>query len=92
MILLRDLITEPCNCACLNLAPLRFQLINASRVKVVALRSRVFLRLVAEMCDWFLAQRIDIKFCVKLGKNANYCGAIPSEAYGREPVKISKCF
>jgi hypothetical protein len=36
----------------------------------VALISHVvFLRLVAEISDWFLQQRIDNKFCVKLGKN-----------------------
>jgi hypothetical protein len=42
-------------------------------VKVVALIRRVYLfvRLVAKMSDRFLEQEINIKFCVKLGKNAS---------------------
>jgi len=31
----------------------------------------VFLRLVGEMSDRFLEQRINTKFCVKLGNNAS---------------------
>jgi hypothetical protein len=40
-------------------------------MEVVALIRCVFLRLVAKIGDRFLAQRINIKFCVKLGKNAS---------------------
>jgi hypothetical protein len=38
----------------------------------------VFLRLVSEMSDTFLEQRINIKFCVKLGKNYKWhlCNAL----------------
>jgi hypothetical protein len=47
----------------------------------------VFLRLVAERRDRFLEHRINIKFCVKLGKNTSDIGAMLSEAYGGEAVK-----
>jgi hypothetical protein len=33
--------------------------------------------------------RINTKFCVKLGKNASYICALPSEAYGGEDTKKS---
>jgi hypothetical protein len=58
-------------CACFNLHQLRFQCINSSCVEVVALIRRVFLHLIAKMNYWFLEQQINIKFCVKLGKNAS---------------------
>jgi hypothetical protein len=42
----------------------------------------VFLCLVAKISDWFLEQQINIKFFVKLGKNASYTCALHSEAFG----------
>jgi predicted membrane-bound spermidine synthase len=60
MILLRDLKgAMRLVCACFNLHQLRFKLINASCVEVVALlyKTCVFLRLVAKMSDRFLEQR-----------------------------------
>jgi hypothetical protein len=36
------------------------------------------------MSDRFLEQQINIKFCVKLGKNANDISTTLSEAYGEE--------
>jgi len=50
----------------------------------------VFLRLVAKMSEWFLEERINIKFYVKLDKNASDTCAMLSEAYGEE-VMIT-CF
>jgi hypothetical protein len=41
------------------------------------------------MSDRFLEQRIDIKFCVKLGKNASDTCAMLSDAYGGEAMKMS---
>jgi len=38
-------------------------------VEVAAFIRCVFLCLISEMGDWFLEQRINIKFCVKLEKN-----------------------
>jgi len=61
-------------------------------VEAVAQIKRVFLRVVAKMSDRFLEQRINIKFCVKLEKNASDPCAMLSEAYGGEAVKKSKCF
>jgi hypothetical protein len=50
----------------------------------------MFLCLVKKrVTDRFLEQRIDIKFFVKLGKNANGIYAILSEAYEGEPVVMS---
>jgi hypothetical protein len=40
----------------------------------------------------FLEQQINIKFCVKLVKNASNICAVVSEAYGGEAMKKSKCF
>jgi hypothetical protein len=40
----------------------------------------------------FLEQRIDIKFCVKLGKNASDTCAELSEAYGGEALRQSSVF
>jgi hypothetical protein len=59
-------------------------------VENVALIRRLFLHLVTEMSDRFLEQRINIKFCVKLGKNASGTCVMLSEAYGREAM--IKCF
>jgi hypothetical protein len=39
------------------------------------------------MSDWFLEQRINIKFCVTSGRNASDTCAMLSEAYGGEAVK-----
>jgi hypothetical protein len=39
--------------------------------------------------DRFLEQRINIKFCVKLGKNASDTFEMLSVAYGGEAVKKS---
>jgi len=47
----------------------------------------VVLRRAVKMSDRFLEQRIDIKFCVKLGKNASDTCAMLSKAYGGEAVK-----
>jgi hypothetical protein len=52
----------------------------------------VFLRLVVKMSDRFLEQRIDIKFCVQLGKNASGICEMLSEAYGGEAMKMSRVF
>jgi hypothetical protein len=40
----------------------------------------------------FLDQRINIKFCVNLGKNASDTCTMLSEAYGEEAVKKSSVF
>jgi hypothetical protein len=58
--------------ACFNLHQLRFQRINASDVEVVALIRRVYLYVSSQkrVMDRFLEQRINIRFHVKLGKNA----------------------
>jgi len=47
----------------------------------------VFLCLIAKMSDWFLEQRINIKLCVKLGKNANDTCAMISNVYAVEAMK-----
>jgi len=47
----------------------------------------LFLRLVAKMSDRFPEQRIDIKYCVKLGKNASDTCAVLYEALKGEAVK-----
>jgi len=44
----------------------------------------MILRLVAEMSDLYLEQYINIKFCVKLGKDASDTCAMFFEAYGGE--------
>jgi hypothetical protein len=69
---------------------LRFQLINANYIEVVALIKTVFLRLVAKRGDRFLEQRIKITFCEKLGKNATDTCAMLSEAYGGIAMKKSR--
>jgi uncharacterized metal-binding protein len=46
----------------------------------------VYLRLVAEISDRFLKQRIKIKFCVKVGKNASETCAVLSDTYGGEKL------
>jgi hypothetical protein len=61
---------------------------NVSATEVVALIRRVFLSLVGKMSVRFLEQRINIKFCVKLGKNASDTCAMLSEAYGGEAMKM----
>jgi hypothetical protein len=48
-----------------------------------------FLRLVAELSDLFLGQRIYIKFCVKLGNNASDTCAMLSKSYGGEAMRKS---
>jgi hypothetical protein len=55
----------------------------------VALIIRVFLRFFAKMSDQFLEQQINLKFCVKLGKNASDTCAMLFEAFGTEAVKKS---
>jgi hypothetical protein len=52
----------------------------------------VFQRLVAEMSDLFLEQRTNMKFCVKLEKNARDTYAVLSKAYGGEGAGISWVF
>jgi predicted secreted protein len=59
-------------------------------MKVVALIKRLFLRLVTEISDRFSEERINVKFCVKFGKNASDTCAVISETYGGEDKK--KCF
>jgi len=49
----------------------------------------VFLCIVTKMRDQFLEQRININFCVKLGKNASDTYAMLSMAYGGEAMKRS---
>jgi hypothetical protein len=44
------------------------------------------------MNDRFLEQRIKIKFCAKLGKNASDTCAMLFKAYGREAMKKSSVF
>jgi hypothetical protein len=44
------------------------------------------------MSDRFLEQRINIKFCVKLGKTASDTCAMLSEAYEGEAMKKSSIF
>jgi hypothetical protein len=44
------------------------------------------------MNDWFLEQQINIKFCVKLKKNASDTFAMLSEAYGGKAMKMSSVF
>jgi hypothetical protein len=41
------------------------------------------------MSDWFLEQQINIKFCVKLGKNASDTCAMLSKAYEGEVMITS---
>jgi hypothetical protein len=54
----------------------------------------VFLRFVAKVSDRFLEQRINVKFCVKLGRNANDICAVLSEfnGGGGEAMKKSNVF
>jgi hypothetical protein len=52
----------------------------------------VFLGLVVKTCDRFLEQRMHIKFCVKLKKNASDTCAVLSEAYGGEGMKTPSVF
>jgi hypothetical protein len=61
-------------------------------METVALRRHVFLYLIAKMNDRFLEQQINIKFCVKLGKNMSDTSAVLSEAYGAEAMKMSSVF
>jgi hypothetical protein len=42
------------------------------------------------MSDWFLEQQTNIKFCMKLQKNASDTCAMLSEAYGGKAMKV-KC-
>jgi hypothetical protein len=44
------------------------------------------------MSDRFLEQRMNFKFCVKLGKNSSDTCAVFSEAYGAETMKKSSGF
>jgi hypothetical protein len=44
------------------------------------------------MSDRFLEQRINIKFCVKLGNNASDTCALLFETYGGEAMKKSDVF
>jgi hypothetical protein len=43
------------------------------------------------MNDWFIELRINIKFCVKLGRNESGTCEMPSETYGEEAVKSQVC-
>jgi hypothetical protein len=43
--------------------------------------------IVAKISDLFLEQEIDIKFCVKLGKNGSDMYAMLSKAYGGGTMK-----
>jgi hypothetical protein len=44
------------------------------------------------MSDQFLEQQINIKFCVKLGKNASDICAVLPKAYRGEGMKKSRVF
>jgi hypothetical protein len=44
------------------------------------------------MSDWLLEQRIDIKFCVKLGRNASDTCAMLSKDNGGKAMKNSHVF
>jgi hypothetical protein len=44
------------------------------------------------MSDWFLQEQINIKFCVKSGKNASDTCTVLSETCGGEAAKISSVF
>jgi predicted secreted protein len=61
-------------------------------VEVVALIRRVCLFLVAKMSDRFLEQQRNIKFCVKLGKNASDTCAVFSKSYGGYALTKSSVF
>jgi len=52
----------------------------------------MFIRLVAKMSDRFLEQRINIKFCVKLGRNASDTCEMLFEACWGEGMKKSRVF
>jgi len=45
-----------------------------------------------KVSDWFVDQRINIKFCVKLWTNANDTFVMLSGAYGGEDIKQSSVF
>jgi hypothetical protein len=49
----------------------------------------VFLQLIVKRGDQFLRQQINIKFCVKLGKNASDTCAVLSSTSGGEAMKKS---
>jgi len=44
------------------------------------------------MCDKNLEQRINIKFCVKIGKSASETLALLTDAYGEYAMKKSSVF
>jgi len=50
----------------------------------------VFQHLVTKMSDWFLEQQINIKFCVKIGKNASDTCAMLWKSYGVEAMRKSR--
>jgi len=52
----------------------------------------VFLRFITKMKDQFLEQQINIKFCVKLGKNSSDTCVMLSDAYVGEAMKMSCVF
>jgi hypothetical protein len=52
-------------------------------------KTRVFLRPIAKNEQWILERRINVKFFVKLGKNASDTCAMVSEGYGGEAMKKS---
>jgi hypothetical protein len=49
----------------------------------------VFSKSVEKKNVLFLEKQIEIRQCVKLGKNANYTCSVFSEAYGRKATKRS---
>jgi len=44
------------------------------------------------MSDWFLEQQTNIKFCMKLGKNAGDTCTVLFKAHGEEATKKSSVF
>jgi len=84
MILLRDLIVVKTS--------VHVSTCDANCVEVLTLIRRMFLRLVTEISDSNLEQRISVKFCVNLGKNASDTCAMFSEAYRGEAVEKVKGF
>jgi hypothetical protein len=49
----------------------------------------MFPHLITKMSDRFLELQMNIKCCVKLGKNASDTCAVLSEAYGGEATEMS---
>jgi len=53
-------------------------------MEIVVLIIHMHLCLITKMSYWFLKQQINIKFCVKLGRNASNIYALLFKAYGEK--------